>query len=121
MEKILVWLFLAAGGVQAVFAHPGADVIVDNEGQVYFMDTAKGVWKVDKAGAMSLISKQNWHWMAGDLKGRYADSRLSEWFTKVKVEGTQIVLLPCSDFPATIGADGQSVFGAITLHKMRAQ
>jgi hypothetical protein len=32
------------------FAHPGAGIVVDRRGQVFFIDTGAGVWKIDLQG-----------------------------------------------------------------------
>ena len=34
-------------------AHPGSGIVVDRQGQVYFVDTGQGVWKLDTQGRLT--------------------------------------------------------------------
>lgn len=111
---VLTALLVTLAVSQAARAHPGAGIVLDDEGQVYFTDTAKGIWRIDRAGQLRLASKLNWHWLAADREGRYADSRLPKWFSKVPVEDSRCILIGCSDFPATVGTDG-NLYYANTL------
>jgi hypothetical protein len=40
--------------VHSASAHPGAAIVVDAKGQVYFVDTGHGVWMVNAAGSSSI-------------------------------------------------------------------
>ena len=70
----LMMLGLATGPVAA---HPGSGIVVDAQGQVFFVDTGQGVWKIDAQGRLSLYHTLAYHWMALDEKPPLAyDDRL---------------------------------------------
>jgi hypothetical protein len=49
-----------------VLAHPGSGIAVDRLGQVYFVDTGSGLWKIDAHGKLVQISRTMFHWLAID-------------------------------------------------------
>jgi len=36
----------------SIMAHPGSGIVVDRRGEVYFIDTGAGVWKIDLQGKL---------------------------------------------------------------------
>jgi SMP-30/Gluconolactonase/LRE-like region len=90
-----------------VLAHPGSGIAVDRDGQIYFLDTGAGLWKIDAHGNLARISGTMFHWLALDANDRFANSRLpsaSDWeILKVSANPT---LLLASDFPIAIGEEG---------------
>ena len=104
---LLVLVFLLAGS--QVFAHPGSGIVVDRQGNVYFIDTGAGVWKIDRSGKLTQLSRTAYHWMAIDIDDRLAHATLpyysSEDATIARV-GSNPTLLISSDFPLTVGPDG---------------
>src|ERR1041385_9182923 len=55
--------------------HPGAGIAVDRLGQVYFLDTGSGLWKIDTAGRLSHLSRTLFHWLAIDEENRFAQTQ----------------------------------------------
>jgi sugar lactone lactonase YvrE len=111
MRQILVTLFFLAflfiGG--EVLAHPGSGIVVDRQGNVYFVDTGSGVWKIDRAGKLTRLSGPAYHWMAIDIDGRLSNAALPYFSTEsatVARVGSNPTLLLSSDFPITVGPDG---------------
>jgi sugar lactone lactonase YvrE len=107
--------FVAAGlllsATALIHAHPGSGIVVDAQGQVYFVDTGQGVWKVDRAGKLALIHTRPYHWMTIDPKGHFAASRsLGEFdggtFERITPAGSIPALVISSDFPVAVGRDG---------------
>ncbi len=92
-----------------VLAHPGSGIVVDRQGNVYFVDTGSGVWKVDRTGKLTRLSGPAYHWMAIDIDGRLANATLpyfsSDDATVTRV-GSNPTLLLSSDFPLTVARDG---------------
>ena len=92
-----------------VVAHPGSGIVVDRQGNIYFVDTGSGVWKIDRNGKVTRLSGPAYHWMAIDVDGRLTNATLPYFssgdatVTRVGVEPT---LLLSSDFPITVGGDG---------------
>src|SRR5438128_1919199 len=53
-------------------AHPGSGIAVDRLGQVYFLDTGSGLWKIDPRGALTHLSGTLFHWLALDENNRFS-------------------------------------------------
>lgn len=87
-------------------AHPGAAIVVDAKGQVYFVDTGHGVWRVDAAGKLVDLGGPAFHWMTLDPGGRFAGLRVQggsfEFVAKAIEDG---VLILSSDFPVALDND----------------
>jgi hypothetical protein len=103
-----VFSWVAAG---VAVAHPGSSILVDARGQVYFVDTGQGVWKLDLQGNLTLINASGYHWMALDETGHFAGSNtLGEFdrgsFERVTPAGAVPALIISSDYPIAIGHEG---------------
>jgi sugar lactone lactonase YvrE len=87
--------------------HPGSGIAVDRVGQVYFLDTGSGLWKIDVHGKLARISETRFHWLALDANDRFANAPLPSGsdgdITKAAATPT---LLLSSDYPITIAQDG---------------
>jgi hypothetical protein len=111
------WVLLTASLASILFvrtsdAHPGSGIAVADNGDVYFTDTGKGVWRIDEQGKLTLLSPIAMHWMAIDKGGAFADApdEFGEWFGRITRKGDKPTLVWCSDFPCTVGADGSLYF-----------
>ncbi len=90
-----------------LFAHPGSGIVVDRLGQVYFVDTGSGLWKIDTHGTLVKITAPRFHWLALDAEDRFAGARLpSGSMGEVTRVGSGPTLLLASDYPLAIGRDG---------------
>jgi hypothetical protein len=99
-----ICFFLLA--VHPAIAHPGAAIVVDAKGQVYFVDTGHGVWMIDAAGKLVDLSGPAFHWMTLDSEGRFAGLRVqggSFEFVAKAIDGGALIL--SSDFPVALGND----------------
>src|SRR5215211_6901363 len=67
---LILWLLFGT----AAIAHPGSGIVIDKEGNVYFTDTGKGVWKIDKKHKLTYIPASKFHWMTLDTIGYFAES-----------------------------------------------
>jgi hypothetical protein len=106
---VVVGVFWSATNVAN--AHPGSNIVVDSLGQVYFVDTGQGVWKLDLKGRLTLIHTVAYHWMALDEKGHFARSNaLGEFdrgiFERITSVGSIPSLIISSDYPVAVGQDG---------------
>jgi sugar lactone lactonase YvrE len=89
--------------------HPGSGILVDRLGQVYFIDTGSGLWKIDTRGAVSHLSPLRNHWLAMDPNDRFTQARLPtdpghDWV--ITAAGSNPTMLISTDFPLVIGGDG---------------
>jgi streptogramin lyase len=105
--KLLPLVMLLA--VSSALSHPGSGIVVDRHGNVYFVDTGSGVWKIDREGTLTRLRGPAYHWMAIDIDDRLAKTALpyfaSQAATVTRV-GTHPTLLLSSDFPLSVGPDG---------------
>src|SRR6185369_11724974 len=103
---VLVLVVAVLLSVSAV-AHPGAGIAVDRAGQIYFLDTGSGLWKIDTGGKLSHLSTTRFHWLAIDENNRFANTQFpsSALGEILRVGSTPTVLLS-SDYPIAIGEDG---------------
>jgi hypothetical protein len=104
-------VILLLANAHAAEAHPGAGIVVDAHGQVFFVDTGQGVWKLDTQGAVTLSHPRAYHWMALDEKGQFANSQaLGDFdrgsFERITPAGSVPALIISSDYPISVGQDG---------------
>ena len=86
-------------------ANPGAGIVVDAHGQVFFTDTGAGIWKIDTGGKLTLVSKHIYKWIAIDQNGKFAAMRTSSWH-RIDTAGNVPVLIGSNDRPIAVSADG---------------
>src|SRR3989441_1603793 len=104
----LVLILIATRLLSAsINAHPGAGIAVDRLGQVYFLDTGSGLWKIDPRGALTHLSGTLFHWLALDENNRFSNAHLASGALGelLRVGASPAVLLS-SDYPIAIGRDG---------------
>jgi len=91
----------------SIMAHPGSGIVVDRRGEVYFLDTGSGVWKIDLSGKLTHLPGPRFHWMTLDADDCFSTAHLPTGaggdITRV---GTNPTLLVASDYPVAIGASG---------------
>ena len=111
MMRSLIRPFLALllwAAVQQAVAHPGSGIVADRAGNIYFVDTGSGVWKVDPEVRLTRIPGPAFHWMAIDEGNSLAHVTLpyfSRGDATVTRAGTDPSLLLSSDFPLVVGRD----------------
>ena len=107
---ILCFLFLTN-----LSAHPGSGIVLDKDGNIYFTDTGKGVWKIDTQGKLTFLPASKFHWMTIDGIGYFAESQknFGEYFERVTSKRDQPALIMCSDFPLVVNKDG-NIYYAVT-------
>ncbi|HSQ20587.1 MAG TPA: hypothetical protein VLR92_09450, partial [Blastocatellia bacterium] len=99
----------------SIVAHPGSGIVVDRRGEVYFLDTGSGVWKVDLHGRLTHLPGPRFHWMTLDSDDCFSTAHLPTGargdITRV---GTNPTLLVASDYPVAIGANGNLYYPSYT-------
>jgi len=112
--SIFITLILCFAPQAKVSAHPGSGIVVDKEGNIYFTDTGKGVWKIDTKGKLSFVPASKFHWMTIDEMGYFAGSlkNFGEYFERVTAQGTKPSLIMCSDFPLVVNVDGNIYYAS---------
>ncbi|HTK39066.1 MAG TPA: SMP-30/gluconolactonase/LRE family protein [Pyrinomonadaceae bacterium] len=97
-------------------AHPGSGIVVDRLGQVYFLDTGSGLWRIDARGAVTHLSPLRNHWLAIDAGDRFPQNRIPtdagrDWV--ITAVASNPTLLISTDFPLTIGPDGNLYYPSV--------
>src|SRR5437588_10936747 len=91
----------------SIVAHPGSGIVVDRHGEVYFIDTGAGVWKIDLHGKLTRLPGPRFHWMALDADDSFRNVTLPAG-TRGDIErvGATLTLLVASDYLIAIGSNG---------------
>ena len=121
-RNIVLSIALACMLAVPALGHPGAGILVDRLGQVYFIDTGSGLWKIDTKGAVSHISPLRNHWIAMDPNDRFTQPKLPtdagrDWV--ITAAGTNPTLLISTDFPLVIGQDGNLYYPSVRERNAR--
>lgn len=106
LALLAIWCL---GSTNEARSHPGSGIVVDGQGNVYFVDTGSGIWKIDRKGKLTRIPGPAYHWMAIDIDGRLATVSLpyfSSGDATVTRVGDNPTLLLASDFPISVGREG---------------
>ena len=115
-------LTLAAIGLVSVSAtaHPGAGIAVDRAGQIFFIDTGSGLWRIDTSGKFTHLSRTLFHWLALDEDNRFANTQLpSGALGEIVKVGSNPTVLLSSDYPVAIGGDGNLYYQSGTAGNLR--
>jgi hypothetical protein len=75
---------------------------------VFFIDTLRGIWKIDPAGKLTFVGPPNFHWLALDEDNRFA--RFSRHTVQDEIRtvrgASSPTLVASSDFPVVIQRGG---------------
>src|SRR5687768_2274625 len=88
------WLF---GGSLPTVSHPSSGIVVNEQGEVFFVHSSRGVAKVDKGGRLTYIHPSTGgHWLCLDPKGSFSRTQPKS-FARITADGVH---------PGIIFADG---------------
>ena len=108
----------------SIMGHPGAGIAVDRQGQIYFLDTGSGLWRIDTLGNLTHLSRTLFHWLAIDEDNRFANTQFpSDARGEILKVGNSPTILLSSDYPIAIAGDGNLYYpsgaaGNLRLMKM---
>jgi hypothetical protein len=103
-------------------AHPGSGIAVDRLGQIFFLDTGSGLWKVDTQGGLTRISPLRNHWFALDSNNAFTQANLPtdpgrDWV--ISAAGSNPTALISTDFSLAIGQDGNLYYPSVRERNVR--
>jgi len=99
----------------SIMAHPGSGIVVGRGGEVYFLDTGAGVWKIDIQGRLTRLQGPRFHWMTIDYDDCFSTAHLPTGARgEVTRVGTSPTLLVASDYPLAIGSNGNLYYPSYT-------
>jgi streptogramin lyase len=115
MTKLAMVVLAALLLAGPLLAHPGSGIAVAPSGEVYFVDTGGGLWKIDAKGALVSVASPRFHWMALDPEDKLRSARLpSIPGGELTWAGSKPAVLLSSDVPLAIGRDGDLYYAART-------
>jgi len=121
LVRVLITTCLLTASINA---HPGAGIAVDRLGQVYFLDTGSGLWKIDRRGGLTHLSNTRFHWLAIDENNWFANTQFpSGPLGEILKVGASPSVLISSDYPIAVGTDGNLYYpsghaGSLQMIKM---
>ena len=116
-------LSLALTGLMATpaLAHPGSAIVVDRLGQIWFLDTGDGLWRIDISGRLIRMGGNRFHWMTIDPDNLFAKTTLpSGSGGDIARVGSSPTLLIASDYPVAMGRDGNLYYPSSAGGRVRA-
>jgi sugar lactone lactonase YvrE len=109
-SKPFVFAAVALCASTPAWAHPGSAIVVDRLGQIWFLDTGDGLWKIDTHGALIRVGGNRFHWMTLDQDNVFSRATLPRDIARV---GTSPTLLIASDYPIAMGRDGNLYYPSV--------
>src|SRR5262245_961254 len=122
MKTALSILLIVLCSVPSV-AHPGTAFVIDDQKNVYFAYWG-GTWKLDPQGHLQQIHSNDFHFLAIDMTGRFANVKLPDVLS-IQPDGSRPPLFSFPEYPATFHTDGSLYvapwsIGRIRLERIRA-
>ena len=105
-NKLALCFFATTTLATSPLAHPGSGLEIDRSGQIFFLDTGSGLWKLDTLGKLTHLSPMRYHWLALDEKNQFTSTRLSSSLGDISKAGNNPTTLLSSDYPVAVGKDG---------------
>src|SRR5512143_2896288 len=105
--RMALHLMVTMVGIGAPGAHPGSAIAVSKDGSVFCVDTGAGVFSIEANGRTVRREGPAFHWFAFDPSGLF---QKTPWPSipgaEFRSAGVNPTVVLSSDFPVTIGADG---------------
>ncbi len=99
--------------VDSAPAHPASGIVVNAQGEVFFIYTHHAVMKIDKQGKLDIVHKiTDGHWLALDAEGRFSHNQ-PKYFQRITPDGEKPALIYAGGgAPLVVGADGNLYYGS---------
>src|SRR5262249_48930054 len=96
-----------------VLAHPASGIVVDEQGQVFFVHSRVGVAKIDTQGKLTYIHRTTGgHFMCLDAKGNFS-RQYPQLFKRLTPDGvTPAILYADGGAPIAVCQDGNLYYGS---------
>ena len=111
MKKfLLAKLFVAVQlcmSIHCAFGHPGTGIVVDKNGNVYFIYSGVGVGKISPDGKLSWIQhEKDGHWLCLDEQGFFSQAK-PKYFDRITPNGVKpTILFAGGGSPILVNRDG---------------
>lgn len=107
VKLIFVTILLHIAFFQIALAHPGAGIVVDKYGNVYFIHSKIGVVKISSDGKLTYIHKAtDGHWMCLDEQGIFSRTQ-PKYFERITPDGIlPTIIYAGGGSPIIVNKDG---------------
>ncbi len=94
-------------------SHPASGIVVDDQGNVYFINSRHALYQIDRRHVTTVIKRvTDGHWLAIDPLGRFSNTS-PRYFERVTPPGTMPALIYAGGgAPIAIAADGALYYGS---------
>lgn len=103
---------LSPGGASA---HPGSGIVVDKDGNVFFIHTGRGVFNIDTQGKVACVHKVSGggHFLALDMEGKFPPTAFPQLFERITPANARPAILYASGgAPFVVNKDGNLYYGS---------
>jgi hypothetical protein len=114
MKAILAGSCLGILLSAAAFAHPASGIVVTAPGEIYFIRSGQGAFKIDAQGNETRIHQDTGgHWMALDREGSFATAADNRLFRRITPTGVKPTILYASGgAPLVVNRDRNLYYGS---------
>jgi hypothetical protein len=112
---ILATLALCGLFHSAAFAHPASGIVVDKNGNVFFIHTGQGICKIDAQGKLEYIHEVSGggHFLALDVDGKYPPAAYPQLFKRITpADARPAILFASGGAPFVVNKDGNLYYGS---------
>src|SRR5260221_2006981 len=94
-------------------AHPGSGIVVDQQVNVYFTHTGRGIGNVDPQGKLTYVGEtRGGHWLCLDANGKFSRTQ-PKHFERITPDGIKPALIYADGgSPITVLADGNLYYAS---------
>jgi hypothetical protein len=114
LVQVLVALAeLISANLNTASAHPASGIVVDPQGQVFFIYSGHGVCKIDTQGSLSYVHRScGGHWMCLDSAGVFSN-RQPKFFKRITPDGVSpAIIFADGGAPMVVNEDGNLYYGS---------
>ena len=101
------------GTASIAFAHPSSGIVVNEQGEVFFVHSARGVAKLGADGNLTYVhSSTGGHWLCLDPQGSFSRTQ-PRHFRRITPDGVSPgVIFADGGAPIAVGLDGKLYYGS---------
>ncbi|MCI0541609.1 MAG: hypothetical protein L0Z50_40945, partial [Verrucomicrobiales bacterium] len=116
MKSRWILLLIAAlplGTASTALAHPSSGIVVNDQGDVFFVHSTRGVAKLSVDGKLTYIHQSTGgHWLCLDPQGSFSRTQ-PRYFKRITPDSTRpAVIFADGGAPIAVGQDGNLYYGS---------
>ena len=117
LERVKPWGIVAAVGMLcspwSLLAHPSSGIVVNANGEVFFVHSARGVAKIERDGKLTYVHQSTGgHWLCLDPEGHFSKTQ-PRHFIRITPDGARpAIIFADGGAPIAVGRDGNFYYGS---------